>query len=169
MKKMLKILLLGVFIFVLNSAEEASALFVSENDALAVVKTWLEKNPSPMNSQMGNSIREIKHYQGTEYGNPGYYVIFLDPNGWVIVPADDSFEPILAFGDDKLTSEGYNASPLRYMLYIDTPLQAFSIKANQRYSEKDTKLKTRWKVCGRLFVERRERICSVRRAMPGKK
>jgi len=56
-----------------------------------------------MNSSIGQEIEEIRHYQGEPYGNPGYYVVLLNPGGWVVVPADDAFEPILAFSSDKLT------------------------------------------------------------------
>jgi hypothetical protein len=142
MNKTLKVLFLAAFI--LSCPEGAKASFVSKEDALTVATTWLEKNPNPMNSQMGNAIVEMKHYQGEESGNPGYYVAFLHPNGWVIVPADDSFEPILAFGGDNLTSERYESFPLRYMLRIDAPLQVFSNKAIRKDNGQNTELKNRW-------------------------
>jgi len=79
-----------------------------------------------MNSSIGQGIEEIRHYQGEPYGNPGYYVAFLNPGGWVIVPADDGFEPILTFGSGKLTPELYEASSFRHLFRLGVPMQAFS-------------------------------------------
>jgi len=77
--------------------------YIQEEQARRVVENWLAKNPRPMYSSIGQEIEEIRHHQGEPYGNPGYYVVFLNPGGWVVVPADDAFEPILAFSSDKLT------------------------------------------------------------------
>ena len=84
-----------------------------------------------MNSPIGQGIEEIRHYQGEPYGNPGYYVAFLNPSGWVIVPADDAFEPILAFGSGKLTPELYEVLPIKYLFKVDIPMQAFATSSNQ--------------------------------------
>ena len=105
---------------------EAGASFIQEEQAHIVIENWRAKNPSPMNSSMGQVIKEIRHYQGEPYGNPGYYIAFFDPNGWVAVPADDAFEPILAFGADKLTPEVFELSDIPHLFRIDVPMQAFS-------------------------------------------
>jgi hypothetical protein len=115
-----------VLIIALFYSTEAYASFIQEEQALKVIENWRAKNPTPMNSTMGHVIEEIRHYYGEPYGNPGYYVVFLNPTGWVIVPADDTFEPILAFGAGKLTPELYETSPIRYLFRIDAPKQAFS-------------------------------------------
>jgi hypothetical protein len=39
-----------------------------------------------------------------------YYVVLLDPDGWVIVPADDDFEAIIAFGKGSFSREEYARS-----------------------------------------------------------
>ena len=36
----------------------------------------------------------------------------MEPSGWMIIPADDTFEPIFAFGNDPMTREAYEQSPL---------------------------------------------------------
>ena len=79
-----------------------------------------------MNSSIGQGIEEIRHYQGEPYGNPGYYVTFLNPGGWVVVPADDAFEQILAFGEDKLNLEVFELSNIPHLFRIGVPMQAFS-------------------------------------------
>ena len=121
MKKIIKIFFV-VLVIALFSSIQADASFIQEEQAHRVVKNWLAKNSRPMNTTMGQGIEEIRYYQGEPYGNPGYYVAFLNPNGWVIVPADDTFEPILAFGSGKLTPELYEASPIKYPFKADIPM-----------------------------------------------
>jgi hypothetical protein len=139
-----------VLFLVFICSTEANASFVSEEDALNAVKTWLKKNPAPMETQIGNSVKEIRHYHGEESGEPGYYVVFLNPKGWVILPAEDTFEPILAFGGEKLTPERYENSPLYYMLHVDISQQDIStkmVKLNLKSNSKEsTELENRWNI-----------------------
>ena len=44
------------------------------------------------------------------------------PAGWVLVPADDVFEPVLAFGRDALTPETFKQSLLFHMVSVNTPV-----------------------------------------------
>ena len=71
---------------------------------------------------------------------------FLDPKGWVVVPADDSFEPILALGSGKLTPEQYEVSSIRHLFKIDVPMQAFStnLKEETKKNKADIELENRW-------------------------
>ena len=131
---MYKITKLFIILFIMLAClynTEAHALFIQEEQARIVVENWSTKNPNPMNSAIGQVIEEIRYYQGEHYGNPGYYVVFLNPNGWVIVPADDTFEPILAFGADKLTPEQYEESFIPHLFRVDVPMQAFSLSSSQ--------------------------------------
>jgi len=95
------LILIVVTVFILPVPAEAG--LVTEIDAINVANSWLAMNETPMEEIMGKTIREIQHFQGGKYGVPGYYVVFLNPSGLVVVPADDAFEPILAFSSDKLT------------------------------------------------------------------
>jgi hypothetical protein len=117
----MNIIFCAILIVALIYPVETRASFIQEEQARNVVENWRMMNSSPMNSTMGHVIEEIRYYQGEPYGNPGYYVAFLNPNGWVIVPADDSFEPILAFGAGKLTPELFETSPIRYLFRVGVP------------------------------------------------
>ena len=94
------------FLLSCSFASGAGASLISEGQARLAAQNWLEKNAvAPMDTSLGQNIGQIKHYQGEKYGNPGYYAVFLEPKGWIIIPADDSYEAILAFGDAYLTPE----------------------------------------------------------------
>lgn len=85
-----------------------------------------------MGELLGTRIRELIRYSGKQHGNPGYYVAFLDPKGWLLIPGDDAFEPILAFGGDFLTPERYERNPLYFLLRVESPTQKTVLSASDR-------------------------------------
>jgi hypothetical protein len=89
--KMIKrrIVVFLVVLAVLFISGNASAKFVSMEEAKIVVHNWLEITPMESLALEGTEVQEVMYFTGDFYGNPGYYVVLLDPNGWVIVPADD--------------------------------------------------------------------------------
>ena len=117
-KKYFILIVLTLLIFPVS----VNAGLVTESDAIEVAKNWLSMNEAPMEEPMGKTIREIQHYQGDKYGIPGYYVVYFDPNGWVIIPASDQYEPVLAFGRDYLTSKAFEKSALSHFFHIQSPV-----------------------------------------------
>lgn len=113
-----------LFLLVGWSCKTASASFIDATQAHTVVENWLNLNPVPLSQGLGSKIRTIVPYRGTVYGNPGYYVVFLDPSGWVVVPADDRLEAIRAFGDEFLTPEMFDASPLKTLFKVNLPAES---------------------------------------------
>ena len=94
--------LIAAFLLSWLFASEAGAGFVNVEQARLAAQNWLVKNVgAPMDTSLGQNIRQIKHYYGEKYGNAGYYAVFLDPQGWIIIPTDDSHEAILAFRDRR--------------------------------------------------------------------
>jgi parallel beta-helix repeat protein len=69
---------------------------VGNKRAEAVVKSWLKADPRPMGTILGREILRVETFTN-ESGEPVYYVVYLSPSGFVIVPADDLVEPIIAF------------------------------------------------------------------------
>ena len=52
------------------------------------------------------------------YGEPVYYIVYLEPSGFVIVSADDLVEPIIGFADDG-TYEPSPENPLGALVTND--------------------------------------------------
>ena len=105
----------------LSSALESAANFVDMLEARIVVESWLALNEGPLSDEMGKDIREIVHYRGGKHGEPGFYIFFLEPNGWIAVPADNRLEAIVAFGVGVMTPKSFANSPLTYILKVDLP------------------------------------------------
>ena len=80
--------------------------------AETLVRGWLNQDPTPLNSTLGQQIQSVQTFTD-EYNRPLYYIVYLTPAGFVIVPADDRVEPIIGF----ISTGGYDPSP-------DNPLGA---------------------------------------------
>jgi len=71
-----------------------------------VVKGWLKTAANPLGTPLGQQVKEVKTFTNNSK-QPIYYIVYLQPNGFVIVPADDLIEPIIGF-----VQEGtYDPSP----------------------------------------------------------
>jgi hypothetical protein len=83
------------------------------------VTGWLRIDPKPLGAVLGKNIKEIDTFTD-DSGQPSYYVVYLQPTGFVIVPADDLVEPIIGF----VAVGTYNPSddrPLGALVSRDVP------------------------------------------------
>jgi hypothetical protein len=92
---------------------------VSSEQAQKAVKGWLKLDPAPLKTQLGNQIKRADVFTDNG-GEPIYYVIYLRPSGFVITPADDMVEPIIAFADDGIYDPSPD-NPLGAMVSRDLP------------------------------------------------
>ena len=71
-----------------------------------VVKGWVKTVDAPLGTVLGGLVREVAVHDD-ENGEPVYYIVYLEPSGFVIVPADDLVEPIVGFVEEGT----YDPSP----------------------------------------------------------
>jgi predicted outer membrane repeat protein len=76
------------------------------------VAGWLKADPQPFGAAIGPNVSRVETFT-SDNAEPVYYIVYLKPSGFVIVPADDLVEPIVGFADDG----NYDPSP-------DNPLGA---------------------------------------------
>ncbi|MCP4612349.1 MAG: hypothetical protein GY845_26935 [Planctomycetes bacterium] len=69
------------------------------DEAGMVVAGWLKSNVRPLGMELGGSVFSVDTFTDDD-GDPAYYVVYLEPEGFVIVSADDLVEPIIAFADE---------------------------------------------------------------------
>jgi len=81
--------------------EWVSAEPVGTEQVYSVVAGWLGLNHQPLGATVGQQIAQVQSFSDAA-GNVLYYIVHLEPSGFVIVPADDSAEPILGFGQGDL-------------------------------------------------------------------
>ena len=90
---------------VLLAVPGAWAKPTTPQQAQTAVRNWLGLDAVPLGAAMGRQVKEVQtfYYQRT----PAYYVVYLNPSGLVILPADDLVEPIIGF----LPEGVYDPSP----------------------------------------------------------
>ena len=91
---------------VLQLCSSLWALPTTAFDAEMIVMGWLKVNPQPLGLDIGRQIMSVETFTD-DHSEPVYYVVYLQPSGFVIVSADDLVEPIIAFTDDGT----YNPAP----------------------------------------------------------
>ena len=109
----LKNIFLSVTLLAIVMSGIVQAKPVSKTGAEKAVKGWLKADPKPLDAQIGGQIIQTEVYNGQD-GSPVYYIVYLDPSGFVIVAADDLVEPVVGF---VASSAPYDPSP-------DNPLGA---------------------------------------------
>jgi hypothetical protein len=99
----------AIFLFLLWLLLPVSAAWArptTEAQARQVVQRWLSLDPKPLGATLGGEVKEVQAFPDSS-GNAAYYVVYLNPAGMVLVPADDLVEPIIGF----LPEGHYDPSP----------------------------------------------------------
>ncbi len=68
---------------------------VNADQAALVAKGFTERAKKPFGAAIGNKVARTETYFSPS-GEPLYHVVFMDSSGFIIVPADDLVEPIIA-------------------------------------------------------------------------
>jgi hypothetical protein len=97
----------------------AFAAPVTADTATSAVQGWLHQDRQPLGAQLSARVNNTKAIKNAA-GETLYYVVQLDPSGFVILPADDLVDPIVAFsaaGSFDASSKG----PLAALVNLDMP------------------------------------------------
>ena len=80
---------------------------------------WLHQDRQPLGGRLSNKIKSTKAVKNAA-GETLYYVVHLDPSGFVILAADDTAEPIVAFSAAG-SFDASSGSALAAMVNRDMP------------------------------------------------
>lgn len=94
--------------------------------AQRVVQGWLSRNGRPLGAILGQQVREVQSFRAQT--GIAYYVVYLEPQGFVIVPGDDLVEPIIAFVPQGQYDPSV-ANPLGAMVTKDVPQRVARVRA----------------------------------------
>ncbi len=100
---------------------------VGKQQAEKMVRGWLKTDTKPFGALLGRQIKNTETYYN-EAAEPMYYVIYLQPSGFVIVPADDRVEPIICIA----AGQTYNPSddtPLGALVSQDIPARIAAVRS----------------------------------------
>lgn len=95
-----KSIISAAFLVMLLSGGGLQARPTTADEAAMAVTGWLKADPQPLAAPLGRRVMSVETF--TDGAGPAYYIVYLQPSGFVIVPADDLIEPIVGFADDGL-------------------------------------------------------------------
>jgi hypothetical protein len=90
-----------VLLAILLLSSGLSARQTTEYEAEMVVSGWLKESPQPLGATLGRRIRDIETYTD-DSDRAAYYIVNLEPSGYVIVSADNRIEPIIGFAAEGI-------------------------------------------------------------------
>ena len=136
-----------LFLFVVQGKPLEGAP-TSIEQATRVVKNWLAMEAAPMGTAtVDRVLRTEMHLKGNEVA---YYIVYLAPKGFVVVPADDLVEPIIAFFPNATKYDPSETNPAGALIGGDVPervrwarhLRADTVKANAH----DSNAQNKWRM-----------------------
>ena len=118
-EKLIKLFLLTVTLLLTGMISTALAKPITAEQAKTAVQTWRRMEATPLKASLGKSIGKVQTFSDTA-GSALYHVVYLEPAGFIIVPADDRIEPIIAFSSEG-TYEASDTNPLGALVSRDLP------------------------------------------------
>ena len=110
---------LFILILSLGPCPKASGGLVSAEQARDAINGWLRADDFPLQTAMGQRISRMETFNDAQ-GSLLYYLVCLDPEGFVIVAADDLVEPIIGFAPAGRFDPSTN-NPLGALVSHDLP------------------------------------------------
>jgi hypothetical protein len=97
------------------------------DDAKQLTVEWLKRDPRPLGAALGQRVNEVQTFRNDK-GESLYHVVYLDPAGFVIVPAEDLVEPVIAFASQGRFDPSTN-NPLGAFVSSDVPARVAHARA----------------------------------------
>ncbi len=118
-----------VILLVLLRALQLPAAPTDQTLARQAVRGWLSQNPHPMGLQLTGQIDRIETYLDAD-NEPAYHIVYLLPEGLVIVAGDDEVEPVIGF----VKGSEYNPAsdnPLAALVESDVRGRVDHVRSNE--------------------------------------
>jgi hypothetical protein len=112
--------LIGLAILLPLTERQVKGDPVGSAATVQTVHGWLKANATPFRERLGE-VRDVSTFRDNN-GNPQYYVVNLQPAGFVVVAGDDLVEPVVAFSSHGAFDPSTN-NPLVSLLSRDMPLR----------------------------------------------
>ena len=154
-------LILAVVLLIICFSNIAFADTITQKQASQMVQTWLSSDRRPLKANLPQQIKEVQTYCDDD-GNPEYYIVNMEPSGFVIVSAEDITEPVIGFVSDG-TYEPSDDNPLTLLIKSDLPNRVQEARNNTKSALKKNK---KFTPTGRFLVARQKwnRLLGVKTA-----
>ena len=156
-KERFKICCLTLFLIflIMNLPSVSDARPISKEQAQNAVFNWLVRNQQPLKMRLGSKIKNVLLFTN-DSGEILYYIVYLNPDGFVIVSGDDLVEPIIGFVSSGQYIDSLN-NPLGALVKQDIPSRVIQarkyenkrIKSDSHIPEHYEKAKSKWNLLSR--------------------
>ena len=92
---------------------------------------------------LGGQVAETEVYNGPD-GSAAYYIVYLNPSGFVIVAADDLVEPVIGFVSGDAFYDPSPENPLGALVSSDVPGRIAAAKNGKIPAGEGTKAQDKW-------------------------
>jgi hypothetical protein len=92
-------IIFAAFFVVLLLCGGLRARQTTEYEAEKAVSGWLMENPQPLGTSLSTQIKDVETYND-DTDRPAYYIVNLEPSGFMIVSTDNRIEPIIGFATE---------------------------------------------------------------------
>jgi len=113
-----------ILIFLTSPSLQAEP--VSKEKAENAVLGWLKSNEKPLDAKLGSKIRNVETFTD-EKGEAVYYVVNLEPDGFVVAAGEDHIEPIICFAEDGRFNPD-DDNPLAALIKRDVPQRKAAVE-----------------------------------------
>ena len=123
MKRVLRVFYAIAFVCIFFVHGRAWGAFVKLEQARLLAENWLAATTPPIRQgALGRHLKESISY--LEDGRPIFYIFNLAPQGWLIVGGDTRQEPIMAFGEGKLSAGVLEDKAFMALFFVLLPKEA---------------------------------------------
>ena len=116
-----------VLLTLLLSVLDGRGAPTTADQAMNAVTGWLKTDQSPLQTTLGQQVKTVQTF-GDAKGITLYYVVYLNPEGFVIVAGDDLIEPIVGFAP-RGEFDPSTDNPLGALVSSDLPSRLTAVQA----------------------------------------
>ncbi len=132
----------------------------TDKQAEKTVQGWLKTTQAhPLDTSVGQTVLNVQTFVD-EQNSPIYYIVYLQPSGYVIVSADDLIEPIIGFASAGIYDPS-SENPLGALVSRDMPARTNAVRhaANSYALQASTSTtQTKWKQLESLSTDHNESL-----------
>ncbi|MHC4395799.1 MAG: C10 family peptidase [Planctomycetota bacterium] len=121
--------ILVFFALLLSFSPDLWAKPMDAGEAKKAVKGWLKFETNPLGTLLGQQVRKVDTFSDAN-GEPIYHIVYLQPAGFVIVPAENLIEPIIGFVEYG-TYDPSEDNPLVALVSRDLPTRVAAARKLQ--------------------------------------
>ena len=113
-------------LFITFCAGSLNAKPMTDTEALQAAEGWLKISADPIYIGPNFHVSGVETFFSIS-GEPLYYIVSLQPSGFILVSSDDSVEPIIGFSDEG-TYDAATDNPLAALISQDIPERTITTK-----------------------------------------